>query len=77
MSDDEIKNYVEEHAPELDSSEVREFMAEHEKPTNEPGTQLEWATKLLRSWKAAQPEERPSIEVVEEEMRRHDAEWHG
>ena len=69
---DEIEDYVEEHAPELDASDVREFMAEHAKPTSEPGTHVEWATKLLRGHETGQQEELPSIEIVAEEMRRHD-----
>jgi len=69
---DNVKDYVAAHAPELDPREVREFMAEHEKPTNEPGTQLEWATKLLHAWRTGEREERPSLEIVEEEMRHHD-----
>jgi hypothetical protein len=72
MSDDEVRNYVEKHAPELDPDEVDEFMTEHEKPTSEPGTPLEWATALLRRRKADRVEEGPSLDIVEQEMRRHD-----
>jgi len=77
MSDDEIKRYVEQHAPELDPDEVREFMERHDKPTQEPGTPLEWATGLLLRRRHGEQEEGPSIELVEETMREHDAEWHG
>lgn len=71
---EEIDDYVEEHAPELDPHEVRDFMAHNEKPVSEPGTQLEWATRLLRRRRAddQQEEEGPALELVEEEMRRHD-----
>jgi hypothetical protein len=72
MSDDEVRNYVEKHAPELDPDEVARFIAENEKPTSEPGTPLEWATALLRRRNAGRDEEGPSIDVVAEEMRRHD-----
>lgn len=76
-NDDEIRSYVERHAPELDPEEVGEFMRDHAKPTSEPGTTLEWATELLRRRRRGEAEERPSIELVEETMREHDAEWHG
>jgi hypothetical protein len=71
---EEIDDYVEEHAPELDPREVRDFMAHNTKPVSEPGTQLEWATRLLRRRRAEdrQEEEGPALELVEEEMRRHD-----
>jgi hypothetical protein len=77
MSDREIEDYVERHAPELEASDVRDFMAEHEKPTSEPGTPLEWATRLLSQRKTGHEEDRPSIEIVEEEMRRHDERQEG
>jgi hypothetical protein len=71
---DEIDAYVEEHAPELDPREVREFVAENEKPVSEAGTPVEWAIRMLRGRSApdADREEHPSLELVEEEMRRHD-----
>ena len=73
MDDDEVEGYVDENAPELDPEEVREFIAGNEKPTIEPGTHVEWAVKQLRSHKERTgAEERPSLEIVEEEMRRHD-----
>lgn len=75
-SDEEIRGYVERHAPELDPGEVGEFMRHHAKPTSEPGTALEWATELLRRRRRGEEEKRPSIELVEETMREHDSEWH-
>ncbi len=73
MSDDEVRGYVEENAPELDPNEVRDFIAGNEQPTSEQGTQIEWAVKQLRHHKEpGAREERPSLEIVEEEMRRHD-----
>jgi hypothetical protein len=69
---DEIEDCVAEHAPELDASDVREVMAEHEKPTSEPGTHLEWATEQLRRSTTGRPEGRPALEIVEAEMRRDD-----
>jgi hypothetical protein len=74
---DEIRDHVEQHAPELDPDEVREFLERHEKPAREPGTVLEWAIELLRRRARAEEEEPPSIEVVRETMREHDSEWHG
>lgn len=73
MSDDEIQDYVEENASELDPNDVRKFIAGNEKPTSEPGTHVEWAVKQLRRHKEPEAEqEHPSLEIVEEEMRRHD-----
>ncbi len=73
MSGDEVQGYVEENAPELDPNEVREFIAGNEKPTSEPGTHVEWAVKQLRRHQEPEwEEEHPSLEIVEEEMRRHD-----
>jgi hypothetical protein len=69
---DEIDDYVREHAPELDAGEVREFMERNEKPVSEPGTEIEWATRLVRGRRGEEVEEGPSLEMVEEEMRRHD-----
>ena len=73
MNDDDVRGYVEENAPELDSDEVRGFIAQNQKPTSEPGTHVEWAVKQLRRHKEPEAkEEHPSLEIVEEEMRRHD-----
>jgi hypothetical protein len=74
---DEIRDHVEQHAPELDPEEVSEFLERHEKPAQEPGTALEWATELLRRRARGEEQERPSIELVQETMREHDSEWHG
>lgn len=73
MSEDGVQGYVEENAPELDPNEVREFIARNVKPTSEPGTNIEWAVTQLRRRKEPPGEpERPSLEIIEEEMRRHD-----
>jgi hypothetical protein len=73
---DEIDAYVDEHAPDIEPHDVRKFIAGNEKPTSEPGTHVEWAVKQLRRHKETdEDEEGPSLEIVEEEMRRHD-EWH-
>lgn len=69
---DEIEGYVEEHAPELDPNEVRGFIADHAKPTSEPGTHIEWAVQQMRRHKERDEEDGPSLEIVEEEMRRRD-----
>ena len=69
---DEIDSYVDRHAPELDPDEVRRFVADNEKPVSEPGTVIEWATALLQRRARDQEEERPSLDLVQEEMRRHD-----
>jgi len=69
---DEIDGYVEENAPELDPGEVRKFIESNEKPSSEPGTEIEWATRTLRARRQDEQPDGPPLEMVEEEMRRHD-----
>src|SRR5205823_598529 len=37
-----------DHARELDPQQMRAFMAEHAKPGDQSGSQLEWAVRVLR-----------------------------
>ncbi|HLI58495.1 MAG TPA: hypothetical protein VKV21_02400 [Solirubrobacteraceae bacterium] len=72
--DDEITDHVERRAPELDPEEADELVRPHAGPAPE----LQWATEPpRRRGRAEEKEERPSVELVEETMREHDAEWHG
>lgn len=72
MNDQEIEDYVREYAPEMDPKEVREFMAEHDKPEDEPDSHVAWATKLLRGRGEGQYGEGASIDTVSDEMQRRD-----
>jgi hypothetical protein len=72
MTDQEIEDYVREYAPEMDPQEVIEFMAEHEKPEDEPDSHVAWATKLLRERGEGQFGDGAPIEKVTEAMRQHD-----
>ncbi len=72
-SDDrEIQDCVARYAPELDPQEVREFMAEHNKPGDESDSHAVWAIKLLRQRGEGQFKEGAPIETVVDAMRRHD-----
>ncbi|MGA9856683.1 MAG: hypothetical protein WBQ18_02405 [Solirubrobacteraceae bacterium] len=44
----DVDAYVAEHTPELDPANVREFLAEHPKPDDEPGSHIAWAVRILR-----------------------------
>jgi hypothetical protein len=72
MTDQEIEDYVREYAPEMDPQEVIEFMAEHEKPEDEPDSHVGWATKLLRERGEGQFGDGAPIETVTKAMRQHD-----
>lgn len=70
--DDHIADYVAEHAPELDPQEVREFMAEHDKPAEVPGSHLAWAVGVLRQRKEGEVGDGLSVDTVVNEIRRQD-----
>jgi hypothetical protein len=70
--DDAITQYVSGYAPELDPEDVRRFMAEHAKPDDEPGTHVEWATRLLRERGEGEFGRGLPVQRVAEELRRHD-----
>jgi hypothetical protein len=71
-SDDKIAEYVSEHAPQLDPQEVREFMAEHAKPDEEPGSHLAWAVGVLRQRREGEVGDGLSVDTVVNEIRRQD-----
>jgi hypothetical protein len=68
---DQIAEYVAEHAPELDSSEVAEFMAEHDKPADVRGSHLAWAVGVLRQRGEGEVGDGLSVDTVVDELRRH------
>jgi hypothetical protein len=73
MSNDEIATYVRRYAPELDPEDVRKFMAEHAKPTADPGTHLQWATRMLREQGEGEFGDGLPVDRVAREMRRRDS----
>ena len=72
MSDQEIEEAVTQYAPELKIEEVREFMAEHAKPDDEPDSHAVWAAKLLRQRGESSFGERASTEHVADALRQRD-----
>jgi hypothetical protein len=68
--DDEVATYVAEYAPELDPEDVRKFMEEHAKPDDEPGTHVQWATRVLRERGEGEFGDGLSVDRVADEMRR-------
>jgi hypothetical protein len=43
---DEITTYVSRYASELDPDDVRKIMAAHFQPDDQPGTHVQWATRV-------------------------------
>jgi hypothetical protein len=72
MAEDQIAQYVADHAPELDPQQVRAFMAEHAKPDDQPGSHLEWAVRVLRERGEGETGEGLSVDRVVREIRRRD-----
>ena len=70
MNNDQIADYVGEHAPELDPQDVADFMAEHAKPDDQPGTQIGWAVGVLRQRGENQLGDGVSVDRVADELRR-------
>lgn len=70
---DEITTYVSTYAPELDPEEVRKFMAEHPKPDDQPGTHVQWATRILREQGEGEFGDGLPVDQVAREMRRRDS----
>jgi hypothetical protein len=68
--DQNVADYVREHAPELDPDEVRAFMAEHPKPDDQPDSQLAWAVRLLRERHEGEVGDGLSVDRVVNEIRR-------
>jgi hypothetical protein len=67
---DDVAEYVEEHAPELDPDEVSAFMAEHPKPDDETDSQLAWAVRVLRERGEGEVGDGLSLDRVVNEIRR-------
>jgi hypothetical protein len=68
----DVAEYVEEHAPELDPDEVSAFMAEHPKPDDQTGSHLAWAVRVLRERGEGEVGDGLSIDRVVNEIRRRD-----
>ncbi len=68
----EIVDYVGEHAPELDPGEVAAFVQAHDKPDDEPGTQLAWAVRVMRQRGEGEFGQGLPVERVVEQFRRLD-----
>ncbi len=72
MNNDQIADYVGEHAPELDPQDVADFMAEHAKPDDQPGSHIGWALGVLRQRGEHQLGDGVSVDRVADELRRRD-----
>jgi hypothetical protein len=72
MSEDQIADYVGEHAPELDPNDVSAFMAEHPKPDDEPSSHIGWAVRTLRERGEGEVGGGLSVERVANELRRRE-----
>jgi hypothetical protein len=70
--EDQIEQYVTEHAPELDPQEVRDFMSEHPLPEGTAGSHVEWAVALLRQRGENEVGDGLSVDRVVNEIRRRD-----
>lgn len=72
MTEDPVAEYVRDNAPELDPKEVTDFLAEHAKPEDEPGSHIEWAVRLLRQRGENEHGDGLSVDRVANELRRQD-----
>jgi hypothetical protein len=72
MTDDQIAAYVGDHAPELDPDDVKAFMAEHAKPDDETGSDIEWAVQVLRQRGEGEIGDGLPVDSVMNEIRRRD-----
>ena len=64
--------FVAEHAPELDPADVSRFMAEHEKPGDEPGSHVAWAVRVLRERGEGEFGDGLPVDRVVSEIRKRD-----
>jgi BirA family biotin operon repressor/biotin-[acetyl-CoA-carboxylase] ligase len=69
MSEAQLAEYVEEHAPELDPKQVAAFMAEHPKPDDE-SSHIGWAVRTLREVGEGEAGDGLSVDRVADELRR-------
>ncbi len=72
MDNNQIADYVGEHAPELDPQDVAAFLAEHAKPDDQPGSQIGWAVAVLRQRGENELGDGVSVDRVADELRRRD-----
>ena len=72
MDSQEIQQYVGDHAPELNPDDVVAFMQAHSKPEDEPGSHVEWATRILRQRGEGEFGDGLSPDRVADELRRRD-----
>ncbi len=67
-----VAEYVSDHAPELDPSEVSAFMDEYPKPGDEPGSHIAWAVRVLRERGEGEVGDGLPVDAVVSEIRRRD-----
>lgn len=70
MNEGEVAEYVADNAPELDPKNVSEFLSEHARPDDEPGTHIEWAVRVLRQRGENETGDGLSVDRVADELRR-------
>ncbi len=70
MNQSAVAEYVQENAPELDPDDVSQFLAEHPKPDDEPGSHVEWAVRVLRQRGENETGDGLSVDRVADELRR-------
>jgi hypothetical protein len=70
---DEITTYVRRYAPELDPEDVRKFMAAHAQPEDQPGTHVQWATRMLREQGEGEFGDGLPVDQVAREIRRRNS----
>ena len=66
----DVIDYVSEHAPELDAADVAQFIDEHPKPGDEPGSHVAWAVRVLRERGAGEVGDGLPVDRVVDEIRR-------
>ncbi len=72
VNDEQVADYVRDHAPELDPKHVSAFLTEHPKPNDEPGSHIEWAVRVLRQRGENEVGDGLSVDAVANELRRMD-----
>ena len=70
--DEQIAEYVAEHAPELDPQEVRKFIDAHEKPADVRVSHVAWAVGVLRERGEGEAGDGLGVDAVVDEIRRQD-----
>ncbi|MFZ0040339.1 MAG: hypothetical protein WAK93_03465 [Solirubrobacteraceae bacterium] len=72
VSRQDVEQYVQEHAPELEPDDVITFMDEHPKPPDEPGSHIGWAVQVLRQRGEGEVGDGLPVDRVVSEIRRLD-----